>query len=197
MRTRSGEFHFGSRVVLTAFVAVVASFVSGSAGATANAPQRMIVYSVTTEEQFLNHADDRQRGFGDNPFGNFKAPTATTKEHNNGPFPGDQAVFKFKLYTGADHKKSIGSAVFSCTYNFNRNGFCDAAWQLKGGTLVGSGPVDFNAKNFTLVIMGGTSKYRGVTGNVVSTPAAGYGCGASRLHAQLARRGHGRVSCSI
>src|SRR4051794_10606923 len=108
--------------MLAAFVAVLASFVSGSAGASASAPQRIVVYSLTTEEQFLNHADDRQRGFGDNPFGNFKAPTATTKEHNSGPFPGDQAVFKFKLYTGADRKTSLGSAVFSCVYNFNRNG---------------------------------------------------------------------------
>ena len=174
MRTRTGSSHFVSGVVLTAFVALVASFVSGSAGATANAPQRMFVYSVTTEEQFLNHADDRQRGFGDNPFGNFKAPTATTKERNNGPFPGDQALFTFKLYTGADRKTSIGSALFSCTYNFNRHGFCDAAWQLKGGTVVGSGPLDFDAKNFTLLILGGTGKYRGVTGKVVSTPAAGY-----------------------
>ena len=174
MRTRVGSSHVGSGVVVTTIVAL-ASFVSGSAGAAARAPQHVTVYSITTEEQFLNHADDRQRGFGDNPFGNFKAPTPTTKEHNAGPFPGDQALFTFKLYSDPNRKKQIGQALFSCTYSFNRQGFCDAGWQLKDGTVIGSGPVDFNAKNFALVITGGTAKYRGVTGNVVSKTAPGVG----------------------
>jgi hypothetical protein len=167
VRTRIGRSHIGSALALTA-IAAIASFASGSAGAAPKAPQRVNLYSITTEEQFLNHADDRQRGFGDNPFGNFKAPTPTTKERNAGPFPGDQALFTFKLYSAANRKKPVGLALFSCTYSFNQQGFCDAAWQLKDGTVIGSGPVDFNAKNFSLVITGGTSKYRGVTGNVVS-----------------------------
>lgn len=173
MRARIGRSHVGSAMVLTSFVAA-ALFASGSAGAAAKAPQQLSLYSVTTEEQFLNHADDRQRGFGDNPFGNFKAPTATTKEHNSGPFPGDQAVFQFKLYTAPDRKKGAGSALITCDYNFQRHGFCNAAWTLNGGTILGAGPVDFEAKTFTLVVMGGTGKYRGMTGNVVSTPTAGY-----------------------
>jgi hypothetical protein len=152
----------------------VALATSGSAGAAAKVAQRVNLYSVTTEEQFLNHADDRQRGFCDNPFGNFKAPAATTKEHNSGPFPGDQALFTFALYKPANHTTAVGTALFSCTYNFSRKGFCDAAWKLKDGMFVGGGPVDFDAKTFTFAITGGTGKYRGVRGNVASSPAQGY-----------------------
>jgi hypothetical protein len=157
--------------VVVAALVVLASLVTGAAGATTKTPQRVNLYSITTEEQFLNHADDRQRGFGDNPFGNYKAPTATTKENNAGPFPGDVALFQFRLYSTGDRKKAVGSAFFSCTYSFNRQGYCDAAWQLKDGMVIGSGPVDFDAKNFTLVIAGGTGKYRGITGDVVSKAA--------------------------
>jgi hypothetical protein len=150
---------------------------AGSAGAGRSA-RGLTLYSVATQEQFLNHADDRQRGTGNNPFGNFKAPTATTREHNKGPFPGDQALFQFKVFSGPDLKKLAGTAVFTCNYNFNRHGFCDATYELTGGTLVGAGALDFNAKNFSLVITGGTGKFRALTGNLVASPAAR---GAQRL----------------
>jgi hypothetical protein len=160
-----------SRAVLTATIVtalLTAGVASGSVEA-AKRTQRVIqLYSVTTQEQFLNHADDRARGYGDNPFGNFKAPTATTKEHNNGPFPGDQALFQFNLYSGPKHTKSGGSAIVTCFYNFNHHGFCDAAYQLNGGTILCSGAIDFNAKDFVLIATGGTGQYRGVTGTVES-----------------------------
>jgi hypothetical protein len=172
--TRGVGPHLASLAVLSAcFLVTLLAFGSGARGATTL--QRLNLVSVTSEEQFVNNADDRQRGFGDNPFGNFKAAAATTREHNNGPFPGDQALFQFRLYSGADLKRILGTAIFTCTYNFDRQGFCDASWILKGGTLIGTGPVDFGAKSFQLVITGGTGKYRGVSGNVVSTPTAGYG----------------------
>jgi hypothetical protein len=140
--------------------------------------ERLTLFSVATQEQFLNHADDRQRGHGNNPFGNFKAATATTKEHGNGPFPGDQALFDFNIYTGADLKKLAGTAVFVCNYNFRKHGFCDAVYQLTGGTLIAAGAVDFNAKDFGMVITGGTGRYRAATGNLVAAPAER---GAQRL----------------
>lgn len=143
-----------------------------SASAEAKTAVQMSLYSLTTEEQFLNHADDRQRGFGNNPFGNFHAPTATTREQNNGPFPGDNAVFTFNLYTSQNRKHLVGTATFTCTYNFNKKGFCDATYELSGGMLVGAGSIDFNAKNYTLIITGGTGKYRAVTGTVESVQAA-------------------------
>ena len=46
--------------------------------------ERLTLFSVAAQQQFLNHTDDRQRGHGTNPFGNFKAATATTKEPATG-----------------------------------------------------------------------------------------------------------------
>lgn len=163
-----------SRCVVTAVAltaaAVLALLASGSAGA-AKAVQRLTLYSLTTEEQFLNHADDRRRGYGDNPFGNFHAPTATTRAHNKGPFPGDNALFTFNLYTSKDRKQLAGTATLTCMYNFNKNAFCDATYELTGGTLVGAAALNFDAKDYTLIITGGTRKYRAVTGTVESKEA--------------------------
>ena len=71
-----------------------------------------------------------------------------------------------------DLKKLAGSAVFACNYGFKRHGFCNAIYQLSGGTLVAAGPLDFNASNFSLVITGGTGKYRSVAGEVVAMPSS-------------------------
>jgi hypothetical protein len=150
---------------------LVPGIASGSEGA-AKAGQQLTLFSLVTQEQFLNHVDDRQRGYGNNPFGNFKAATATTRESNGGPFPGDQALFQFNLYSGADLKKLAGTADFTCSYSFKKNGFCDAVYQLSDGTLLATGTLDFNAKTFSLVVSGGTGKYRSHTGQLVSTPAA-------------------------
>ena len=142
------------------------------ATASAQPAQTLSLAAVPTSEQFLNHADDRQRGRGNNPFGNFIAPTATTKEQTDGPFPGDQALFEFNIYPGNDLKKLAGSAVFTCNYGFKKQGFCNGIYQLSGGTLVASGPIDFNANDFSLVVTGGTGKYRSVAGEVVAKPMA-------------------------
>ena len=63
-------------------------------------PRTLSLASVPTSEQFLNHADDRKRGVGNNPFSNYLAPHATTREQSDGPFPGDQALFEFNVYAG-------------------------------------------------------------------------------------------------
>src|SRR5262249_28613625 len=112
-RSRSpdvGRARLGPAATLSAAI-VTALLLTGSAAGAGNAPRVLQLYSVTTAEQFLNHADDRARGYGDNPFGNFKAPTATTKERRGGPFPGDQALFKFDLYPTPKKTKPSGSAV--------------------------------------------------------------------------------------
>jgi hypothetical protein len=88
----------------------------------------------------------------------------------NGPFPGDEALFKFNAFSAGDLKKSAGTAVFTCQYNFNKNAFCDAAYELTDGTLIGSGEFDFNASSFSLAIIGGTGKYRGRIGSLDASP---------------------------
>jgi len=163
---------FVAVAVLAFLVALAAG--AGPAGASTRkvASQQLTVYSVAAVEQFLNHADDRQRGYGNNPFGNFQAPTATTKESNGGPFPGDQALFQFTLYTAPDRKTTVGSAVFLCNYNFKHHGFCDGIYRLDAGSLLVKGALNFDAKTFSLVVTGGTGKYRSLTGNLTSTPSA-------------------------
>ncbi len=160
-----------SLLVAASLVALLlaAAVGSGSAGAAAT---QLTLYSRASQEQFLNHADDRQRGYGKNPFGNFQAPTATTRESNGGPFPGDQALFQFDLFFGPDLKTVAGSAVFLCNYNFKHHGFCDGIYRLNGGSLLVKGALDFDARTYSLAVTGGTGKYRLVTGSLAATPAA-------------------------
>jgi len=155
-------------VVSGSLVLMAAS--SGRASASGGASMTVTLYASPTKEQFLNHADDRARGNGSNPFGNFSNPVATTKEHGNGPFPGDQAVFNFNLFAGPVLTKAAGAAVFVCTYNFAHNGLCEGAYQLGRGTLYVKGPLDFDAKTFSLAVVGGTGNYAHLTGSLTETP---------------------------
>jgi hypothetical protein len=134
--------------------------------------QRMTLYSVAVAEQFMNTHDDRQRGVGSNPFGNFNDVTRTATPKNNLPSPGDYALLKFNVYGNASLKKRVGSAVFTCQYAFNQRALCNATYELSDGTLNGIGVVNFNVPNFELVITGGTRQYFGLRGDMASTPAA-------------------------
>lgn len=168
-------------LTLTAVVGValvVVSMTATPAKAAATVHQSFVLYSVTQQEQFLDHSDDRARGKGNNPFGNFKDSKATTKEAGNGPFPGDNAVFSFGLYSSTTLKETVGSATFTCTYNFNKHAFCDASYQLNGGVLLGAGAFDFNAGTFAIAVTGGTGKYASATGDISATPS---GTHAQRL----------------
>ena len=179
----------GSRVVsplvllALAGLAVAVLFTAGPAAASTG-QQKFTIYSVATQEQFMNMSDDRARGKGNTPFGNFKDTSTPTKESGVGPFPGDIALFGFALYTGSDLKTSAGSGVFTCQYNFNQNAFCDVSYQLSGGTLICAGAFNFNAKTFTLSIKGGTGKYRGIKGNIAALPAVNH---AQRLEFALSQ----------
>jgi hypothetical protein len=161
-----------------AFLAVAACvaaalFAATARGAAAKAPRKMTVYSIATQEQFLNHQDDRARGTGNNPFGNFKDTTTPTKEAGNGPAPGDRTVITFKLFSNSNLKQSVGSATFICEYGAAKNGMCQAAYVLSGGMLLGTGFFNFNASSFQIAIAGGTGKYRGAKGTILATPGKG------------------------
>jgi hypothetical protein len=152
--------------LLTLLVSSEASAAPRSAGGT----RSFMLYSVATTEQFLNNKDDRERGKGTNPFGNFHDASATTKQAK-GPFPGDEAYFKFAVYESPSLGKPIGDARFACHYNFNRDVYCDAVYELSRGTLVGGGAFSFDASSFTLVITGGSGTYQGLRGDVKTEPA--------------------------
>jgi hypothetical protein len=91
----------------------------------------------------------------------------------SGPFAGDVAVYAVKLYSNPTLKRPAGTGVYTCYFNYDRHAFCRAYYKLTaGGTLVASGPVDFNTSGFTIVVTGGTSRYLGVRGEakVVAAP---------------------------
>jgi len=160
------------------FALVAVLLFSGTAFGSANVTSKSLtfafnegpftLYAVPVQHQFVNNADDRARGQGNNPFGNysttFVAPPANEKLF--GPFAGDEADFSFGLYNTVNAKNRVGVAIFLCQYNFNEGAFCDGSFQLKDGTLIGKGAYNFNATTFSLAIIGGTNSYRDLTGTV-------------------------------
>jgi hypothetical protein len=130
------------------------------------APKSLTIYSVATHEQFLNHSDDRTRGLGNNPFGNFKDTTGPSGKETsgNGPFAGDRSIFTFALFGSHSTANRIGSALFVCEYEFNQNAFCSASYTLPKGSLIGTGYFNFNAETFDIAVTGGTGKYAGARG---------------------------------
>lgn len=141
---------------------------AADSSAGANAAQTLTVYAVPTKKAFVNNHDDRARGKGKNPFGNYAGSAAPTPTNEKlfGPSPGDEGLFSFNLFTNADRKTRTGSALVVCQYDFNENAYCDASFQLGGGSLVGKGAFNYNARTFSLAIIGGTTKYRGMTGHL-------------------------------
>ena len=135
----------------------------------------MTLYSQAVQEQYINNADDRARGEGNNPFGSFRDTSPAAKQTGSGPFAGDEAEFSFKVYGGSDLTRRIGSAVLVCRYNFDRNAFCEVAYKLAGGTLFASGAFNLDATIFTLAVSGGTGAYSRMTGEVDGSPNANHG----------------------
>ncbi|MBV8066191.1 MAG: hypothetical protein JOY73_11745 [Actinobacteria bacterium] len=153
---------------------VFASVSVSGAGASAGANRALTVYSVATGLQYINTADDRARGKINNPLGSVADKLAPKSAGSgNGPFAGDVAIYALSLYSSATLKQRAGSAVYTCYFNYDRHAFCQAYYTLTAGsTLVASGPIDFNATGFTIVVTGGTKKYLGVRGEASVGAAA-------------------------
>lgn len=165
-RTIAGRFLFAAVLLLAAALPATASAAS----------KKLTVYAVPATVQFMNHADDRLRGMSTNPF-NFKAEAvilgAKGKEKGNGPFPGDDILYAFKLFSDAKRTKPSGTAMFTCYYEFKKRATCDSYFDLANGLVLASGQVPFGATHFTLAVTGGTKAYFGALGQVDSVPAAG------------------------
>jgi hypothetical protein len=139
--------------------------------APAAASARQQLYSLATSEQFINNADDEARGWLTNPFGMRDLTQETLESQGRGgPFPGDKALFAFSIYSDPSLKLKAGTAAFTCLYEFTRNAFCDATYQLKRGTILASGTVSFDAGTFSLAITGGTGSYARSSGELTSSP---------------------------
>jgi len=149
------------------------ALLTGSAAANATqtaTATAMTLYSVVVAEQFMNTQDDRQRGVGSNPFGNYKDTTPTTKPKTNRPFPGDYTLLSFRIFGDDGLKKRLGTATFTCQFAFEQRAICKATYELDAGVIHGVGIVDFTKPKFALVVTGGTGKYFGRKGDVMSAP---------------------------
>jgi hypothetical protein len=155
----------------TGLLALLVAGAASGARTAASTTHQVVFYSVGTAEQYVNNKDDRARGQGANPFGNFHDAAASTKQAK-GPFPGDEAVFQFAIYGKSSLGKRIGDGRFICLYNFNQNALCDASYDLPGGMLVGTGSFSFDAPTFNLDVTGGSGKYSNVRGNLEVSSAA-------------------------
>jgi hypothetical protein len=151
--------------------ALVAAGPSGAAGTAKPTKARLVIYSLAVSEEFNDHSDDRQRGGANNPFGNFQGSQSATREAGAGPFAGDRAIFVFKLYSDAGLAKSIGTATFACEYGFAKQGMCKAVYELKGGSLLGVGLVNFNSPTFQIAVSGGSGKYQDALGDLQASPS--------------------------
>ena len=155
---------------LAAAAAIFAVAPAFAAGKSASGPRQLTVFAVATQEEFLNHSDDRVRGDANNPLQNFSLYRSTTKQVGKGPFAGDRAVFLFKLFSDAALSNVIGSATYSCQYAFFKHGICQAEYLVNGGSLLGIGYLDFNAHSFVFAVSGGTGTYSDARGDVAATP---------------------------
>ncbi len=157
---------FGTAVLVAVLALLLGSALVSTAGAAP--PKALTVYSVATGVQYINTADDRERGQGNNPFDDAtKKLLPKSSNSGNGPFAGDVALYALSLFGDATLKKRAGSAVVTCYFNYDQHAFCQAYYKLAtGATLVASGPVDFKASGFTIVVTGGTNAFIGVRGEV-------------------------------
>lgn len=139
-----------------------------SSGAGATGKRVVTLYSVATGVQYINTADDRQRGHVNNPFDNAtNRLRPKSSGSGQGPFAGDVAIYALNLYSSPTLKQRAGSAVYTCYFNYDQHALCKAYFKLKAGsTLVASGPIDFRGSKFTIVVTGGTNNYFGVRGEV-------------------------------
>jgi len=164
-----------TRVLSTALLAAaLVALGAASASGRATAPQKLTIYANATRAQFMDFSDDRTRGIAKNPFNaNVDAllPQSEAKQKGGGPYPGDKAVYSFNLYRDAVLRKKIGSAVYVCSFNFNKRAYCSADYELTGGSMFAAGAADFSQKRFTLAVTGGTDKYLGASGQVSAVPA--------------------------
>ena len=161
------------RLQLAAFVVLVVALVGGAARA-GTGKMALTVYAAPATVQFMNHADDRLRGMSTNPFKVSEArviDVTNGKEKGNGPFPGDDVLYTFRLYSSPDRRQKIGSAIFTCYYNFIKHAICDAYFDLGPDMVLASGSVAFDNPRFTLSVTGGTRAYLGALGEVDATPS--------------------------
>lgn len=131
-----------------------------------------VIYAKPTRAQFINHADDRERGKILNPFGSdLLPPPPDANTGKKGARAGDNALFSLKLYSDPHLTRPVGNAIYSCTFNFAQEAICEANFTLNGGTMIALGPAKLDSGNIVLPVIGGTGRYAGAHGQLTSRPS--------------------------
>jgi len=155
-------------------LALVATVAVSVAQASSQARQSFVVYAKPTQAQFVDRASDRARGKITNPFDSDVLPTPrNANSGKKGARAGDSALFSLKLYSDVKLTRLVGSAAYSCTFNFGQQAICEGQFQLNGGTMTAMGPADLQTGDFVIPVTGGTRRYAGAHGQLTSTSAHG------------------------
>jgi hypothetical protein len=153
-----------------AAVAIAATMAVPAAVASTQARRSFVVYAKPTRAQFINHADDRQRGNKIlNPF-NADILPAPPKANagKKGARAGDNALFSLRLYSDLKLTRPVGTATYSCTFNFAHIAVCEGDFELNNGTMIAMGPANLESGSFVLAVVGGTGRYAGAHGQLTS-----------------------------
>jgi len=130
----------------------------------------LVLYAKPARAEFVNHNDDRERGILKNPFGSDYLPTPpSANSAKKGARAGDNALFSLKLYSDRNLTRHVGTAIYSCTFNFAREAICDGHFQLRDGAMFAMGPANLGSGNLVLPVIGGTGRYSGAHGQLSST----------------------------
>lgn len=132
--------------------------------------QSFVVYAKAKRAQFVNHADDRARGDNSSAFNAEALPTPpNANSAKKGARAGDNALISLTLYADRNLTQVVGTATYSCTFNFAQEAICDGHFDLGGGTIIALGPAKLDGSEITLAVTGGTGRYAGAHGQVTSS----------------------------
>ena len=158
--------------LLAALAAAAASAVAVPAATATTHGRSLVFFAKPAQAQFINHADDRERGNKINPFNADFLPTPpNANKGKKGARAGDRALFSVTLYADRRLTRPVGTAIYSCTFNFAQEAICTAHFELSRGSMIAMGPARLDGRQILLPVIGGTSKYAGAHGQVTSTPA--------------------------
>jgi hypothetical protein len=161
---------------LTAALAAFAAAATMAAPVATAATQRrsFVVYGEPMRAQFINHADDRERGNITNPFNADVLPTPRNANNGKkGARAGDNALFSLTLYSDRKLTRPVGTAVYSCTFNFGQEAMCEAHFEFNRGSMIAMGPAMLDGSQIVLPVVGGTGRYARAHGQVTSTSSNG------------------------
>jgi acyl-CoA synthetase (AMP-forming)/AMP-acid ligase II len=159
-----------SRRLLAAFAAVAtAGAIAVPVAPGATQVRSFVLYARLAQMQFVNHADDRERGDIQNPFTQDTLATPpSANSGKKGTRAGDNALYSLKLFSDVKLRKPVGTAIYSCTFNFAQEAICSANFQLSNGSMLALGPAKLDGSTFVIPVTGGTGHYAGAHGQLTS-----------------------------